>query len=60
MLNKGISKSKKWGKPKLLILVRGDSGENVLSACKTSSFCKTTSTGPGTSSQIPSSSWSGS
>ncbi len=25
---------KKWGKPKLIVLTRGDSGERVLSACK--------------------------
>jgi hypothetical protein len=27
-------KSKKWVKPELIILVRGDSGESVLGVCK--------------------------
>ena len=37
-------KNKKWVKPELVILVRGDSGESVLAACKTG-FAVATSPG---------------
>lgn len=34
-------KNKKWVKPELIILVRRDSGESVLAACKTGSLTAT-------------------
>ena len=34
----GGNKKEKWGKPKLIVIVRGDRQEGVLVACKTTPF----------------------
>jgi len=40
------NKKKKWDKPKLIVLVRGDRQEGVLTACKTTTGWMGTGHGP--------------